>query len=117
LQLSLEHDVERARALALVEEQLARCEPPLAPGPGEPRQLRVAEARQDRDVSQALDGHRAAGVRTPPRYWCTSCTAIDPSPTADATRLMDWSRTSPATNTPGRLVSSGKGSRSIRHRC
>ena len=35
------------------------------------------------------------------RYRCTSVTAIAPSPTADATRLTDWDRTSPATNTPG----------------
>ncbi len=33
-----------------------------------------------------------------------SCTAIDPVPTADATRLMEPWRTSPAANTPGVLV-------------
>ena len=32
-----------------------------------------------------------------------------PSPTAEATRLTDPWRTSPAANTPGRLVSSGSG--------
>ena len=31
---------------------------------------------------------------------------IEPSPTADATRLILPARTSPAANTPGRLVSS-----------
>jgi hypothetical protein len=39
----------------------------------------------------------------------TSCTkeiAIDPSPTADATRFTFLARTSPTANTPGRLVSS-----------
>ena len=38
--------------------------------------------------------------------------AIDPSPTADATRLVDPWRTSPTANTPGRLVSNGIGGRS-----
>ena len=35
----------------------------------------------------------------------TNWTAIAPSPTAVATRLTDPERTSPAANTPGRLVS------------
>ncbi len=34
-----------------------------------------------------------------------------PSPTADATRFIESSRTSPAANTPGRLVSSEYGAR------
>ena len=42
----------------------------------------------------------------PSRYRCTNVTASAPSPTADATRLTDWERTSPATNRPGRLDSS-----------
>jgi hypothetical protein len=37
--------------------------------------------------------------------WCTSRTAIDPSPTADATRLTDPEWTSPTAKIPGRLVS------------
>ena len=36
----------------------------------------------------------------------TNETAIEPSPTADATRLMLPDRTSPTANTPGREVSS-----------
>jgi hypothetical protein len=36
----------------------------------------------------------------------TNCTAIEPSPTAAATRFMLPDRTSPTANTPGRLVSS-----------
>lgn len=36
----------------------------------------------------------------------TSFAAIDPSPTADATRLMEPCRTSPAASTPGIVVSS-----------
>src|ERR1700740_1120055 len=42
--------------------------------------------------------------------------AIDPSPTADATRLMLPPRTSPTANTPGRLVSSKYGGR-VRGQC
>lgn len=38
-------------------------------------------------------------------------TAIDPSPTAEAQRLTDPLRTSPAAKTPGRLVSSMNGVR------
>ena len=39
-------------------------------------------------------------------------TAIAPSPTAEATRFADSDRTSPATNTPGTLVSRWYGARS-----
>src|SRR5438876_402265 len=45
------------------------------------------------------------------RYSCTNWTAIAPSPTAEATRLTEAERTSPAANTPGRLVSSRNGCR------
>ena len=47
------------------------------------------------------------------RCSCMSRTTVAPSPTADATRLIDPSRTSPAANTPGMLASSGSGSRSL----
>ena len=46
-----------------------------------------------------LNGHSA-------RYSWISETAIEPSPTALATRLIERARTSPATNTPGTVVSS-----------
>ena len=36
---------------------------------------------------------------------CRSCMAIEPSPTADATRLTEPRLTSPTANTPGALVS------------
>ena len=39
--------------------------------------------------------------------------AIAPSPTADATRFIESSRTSPAAKTPGRLVSSANGSGAV----
>src|SRR6266513_631719 len=45
------------------------------------------------------------------KYSCTNWTAIDPSPTAEATRLTEPERTSPAANTPGRLVSNKNGCR------
>src|SRR3954447_22881796 len=45
------------------------------------------------------------------RYSCTNWTAIAPSPTGEATRLTDPERTSPAANTPRRLVSRRKGVR------
>src|ERR1700754_768366 len=40
-----------------------------------------------------------------PKYSWIWRTAIDPSPTAEATRLTEPLRTSPAANTPGWLVS------------
>ena len=46
------------------------------------------------------------------RYRCTSMTAMAPSPTAEATRLADSARASPATNTPGILLSRWYGARS-----
>ena len=42
---------------------------------------------------------------------CTNCTQIEPSPTAEATRLTLPERTSPTANTPGRLVSRRYGAR------
>src|SRR5438046_829180 len=43
------------------------------------------------------------------KYSWTSWTAIAPSPTAEATRLTEPARTSPAANTPGWLVSNKNG--------
>ena len=58
-------------------------------------------------VDRPQVGHGERRVAHPStRYWWTSETAIEPSPTALATRLIDRARTSPATNTPGTLVSS-----------
>jgi hypothetical protein len=53
-------------------------------------------------------GHTDAGRRnsTRPRCACTNCTAIAPSPTAVAQRLVEPERTSPAAKMPGTLVSS-----------
>ena len=45
------------------------------------------------------------------RYWWISLTAMAPSPTAEATRLIEPARASPAAKTPGTLVSRRSGSR------
>ena len=76
-------------------------------------ELGVVEVVEQVDRPEVGDGDRCCACRAhaSARYWCTSETAIDPSPTALATRLIDRARTSPATNTPGTLVSSGNGSR------
>src|SRR5215203_3934457 len=68
----------------------------------------VAHRRDTRSVTVPYSG-------TLLRYWWTNCTAIEPSPTADATRLTDRWRTSPAAKMPGTLVSRKKGSRSRCH--
>src|SRR6478752_6725243 len=39
--------------------------------------------------------------------WCTEAITIEPSPTAEATRLIDPDRTSPTAKMPGQLVASG----------
>ena len=80
---------------------------PRGPPPRGARRQRVAESSAKRSTWR-----RTSITSVVPRYWCTSWTAIEPSPTAPATRLIDWWRTSPATNTPGRLVSSSSGGRS-----
>jgi len=53
-----------------------------------------------------LTGRGVRSADQVPKYSWIWRMAIDPSPTADATRLTDPLRTSPAANTPGRLVSS-----------
>src|SRR5204863_8734135 len=76
--------------------------------------LLVRELAEEVDGAQFGDrgvGHASA------RYSWMSDTAIEPSPTAEATRLMERARTSPATNTPGTLVSSVRGSRWSGHPC
>ena len=72
----------------------------LAPLRGERRERVAVDALEEVELLEHLD-HTAAA-----RYSCTKCTAIEPSPTAEATRFIDSLRTSPATNTPGMLVSS-----------
>ena len=54
---------------------------------------------------------RAESVHIPFRCSWTNWTAIAPSPTAEVKRFTEPDRTSPAANTPGRLVSSRNGCR------
>src|SRR5277367_6498775 len=75
------------------------------------RELLVGERLEQEQGAQLVGvtwelGHDSA------RYRCTNITAIDPSPTAAATRLAESARTSPATKTPGTLVSRWWGGRS-----
>src|SRR6516164_9916067 len=57
-------------------------------------------------------GEGLCGDHTARRYSWTSWIAVAPSPTADATRLTERQRASPAANTPGMLVFKKYGSRS-----
>src|SRR5207253_922256 len=67
-------------------------------------ELLVAEVGEEVDGPEI--GHRdGCSGHTSRRYWWMSETAIEPSPTALATRLIERARTSPATNTPGTVVS------------
>src|SRR3954453_9386213 len=70
----------------------------------------VVEVVEEIDPAQVgeLDGRRG---HASPRYWWMSETAIEPSPTALATRLIERARTSPATKIPGTVVSRRYGSR------
>src|SRR4051812_29728376 len=76
-------------------------------------------------LSVTLDVERAVGAQlgvphfefrahSASTLW-TSCTQIDPSPTAEATRLTLPERTSPTANTPGLLVSRRCGGRASGH--
>src|SRR5262249_49386255 len=60
---------------------------------------------------RARRGPRLAPFQTAFKYSWTNWTAIAPSPTAEATRLTEPERTSPAADTPGRGGSSGDGAR------
>ena len=107
LELALEQQPPRRRFLVSAEDVLADLERALGAVPGELVKPLVGQVCESRDSAQLAGPRRHASLR----YLCTSSTAIDPSPTADATRLIDWSRTSPAAKTPGMLVSSAYGSR------
>src|SRR4029077_682483 len=73
-------------------------------------QLVVGEPVEDERAPQVVDVHQIVARQRGRRY-----TYIAPSPTADATRFIDSSRTSPAENTPGMLVSRGIGARARLH--
>jgi hypothetical protein len=63
-------------------------------------------------VSRSVTDVHAALPVSSARYWWISLTAVAPSPTEDATRLMEPDRTSPTAKTPGTLVSRRNGGRS-----
>ena len=92
---------------ALLGQQLAGLEVPALRDGGPLGQLRVVEVVEEVDGAQVGDGDRGRGAHAWARYSWMSETAIEPSPTALATRLIERARTSPATKTPGTLVSSG----------
>ena len=72
------------------------------------RDLPVLQAVVDIYEDSGTYGRSPAGAPAAdqvPKYSWIWRIAIDPSPTADATRLTEPLRTSPAANTPGRLVS------------
>ena len=79
---------------------------------GDRRPRRRSATRARRPVDPRARRPDRASLRNS----CTNWTAIDPSPTADATRLIEPDRTSPAANTPGRLVSSRNGLRPLARR-
>ena len=62
--------------------------------------------RGQRGLRPLLGAKIADSRYTSARYLWTKLMAIEPSPTADATRFMAPDRTSPAAKTPGQLVSS-----------
>ena len=66
------------------------------------------QAPRAREVRGASSAHSCS-------VWWTNETAIEPSPTAEATRLTFPPRTSPTANTPGRLVSRRWGARASGH--
>ena len=120
---------DRLGALAVDEQRLRRC-PRAAAAPtrgSSPCSASTSPARascgsataaHSASSSSSRSSNRSTGRRSAivtrscvERYWWTSDTAIEPSPTALATRLIERARTSPATNTPGTLVSSRYGSR------
>ena len=107
LRLALEQAGEAEHVDALLGQQLAGLEV-LALRDRRPLgQLGVVEVVEEVDGAQVGDGDPGRGAHAWARYSWMSETAIDPSPTALATRLIERARTSPATKTPGTLVSSG----------
>ena len=107
LRLALEQAGEAEHVDALLGQQLAGLEVLALRDGGPLGQLRVVEVVEEVDRAQVGDGDPGRGAHAWARYSWMSETAIDPSPTALATRLIERARTSPATKTPGTLVSSG----------
>ena len=103
--LALEKQLQPRWILVLLEDQLAGLEL-LRARDGDPLgELLVVDVIEEIDGAQL--GERDGLAHAWARYSWISETAIEPSPTALATRLIERARTSPATKTPGTLVSSG----------
>jgi len=66
------------------------------------RQSARSPCRHQRSVKRRPDERLPYSANT----WCTVAIAIEPSPTAEATRFVLPLRTSPTASTPGMLVSS-----------
>jgi hypothetical protein len=105
LDRALEHEVQAGRFVSLLGYDLASAEHPDLRDGRPARELLVVELVEQVNGSEVCDGD-GCGAHVLARYSWMSDTAIDPSPTALATRLIERARTSPATNTPGTLVSS-----------
>ena len=101
LRLALEQALEALDLGALLGQQLAGL---VAAALGHRRPLRepiVVEVVEEVDGAQVGDGDGGGRAHACARYSWMSETAIEPSPTALATRLIERARTSPATKTPG----------------
>src|SRR6185437_9197457 len=109
-QFTIEQHPEGIRELTLAEENLPHWECHFRAQSREGMKLLVGELLEQEGGSEIVNKHHSLS-----RYLCTRCTAIAPSPTAEATRFIEERRTSPATKTPGRLVSNGYGSRAPVH--
>ena len=106
--VALEQQQHARHRLALLAQQVARRGVErlghLRPTPPAARRRGRRTGRSVRRSAGAVTVGRACAHAA--RYSWISDTAIEPSPTALATRLIERARTSPATNTPGTLVSS-----------
>jgi hypothetical protein len=100
-QHALEQQHHPAGVVALVGHDLVGADRALGADRRPRLQRLVVEVVEEVDPAQVGGGDHAST-----RYWWTSVIAIEPSPTALATRLIERARTSPATNTPGTEVSS-----------
>src|SRR3712207_9510757 len=87
-------------ALPIFPQLVPRGEGDLDAAGGEVGQVVLVDLVEQRDRPQLRRGDHVVA-----RYWCTRWIAMAPSPTAEATRFIESSRTSPAANTPGVLVS------------
>ena len=106
LHVALEQADHALRGLTGLEEHGARRQDLQPGGRGPGGESVVGQVVEEVDRAQV---GRAEGrlAHASARYSWMSDTAIEPSPTALATRLIERARTSPATSTPGTLVSSG----------